>query len=39
MLNKKTQYAFQALIYLTEHQTKGPVLIAEIARKKRIPLK
>src|SRR4030095_354121 len=39
MLNKKTQYAFQALIYLTEHREKGPVLIAEIAKKKKIPLK
>ncbi|MCM0059223.1 MAG: Rrf2 family transcriptional regulator [Algoriphagus sp.] len=39
MLNKKTQYALQALKYLVEHQTEGPVLIAEIASKKQIPLK
>ncbi|MEY2704771.1 MAG: hypothetical protein RL407_833 [Bacteroidota bacterium] len=39
MLNKKTQYALQALQYLVEHQGKGPVLIAEIASKKHIPLK
>ena len=39
MLNKKTQYAFQALMYLAENQDKGPVLIAEIAATKRIPLK
>lgn len=39
MLNKKTQYALQALKYLVEHQGKGPVLIAEIASKKHIPLK
>ena len=39
MLNKKTQYAFQALIYLVEHKDEGPVLIAEIAKKKKIPLK
>lgn len=39
MLNKKTQYAFQALMYLAENQDKGLVLIAEIAAAKRIPLK
>lgn len=39
MLNKKTQYAFQALIYLVEHKDNGPVLIAEIAEEKKIPLK
>ena len=39
MLNKKTQYAFQALIYLAEHKDDGPVLIADIATKKKIPLK
>lgn len=39
MLNKKTQYAFQALMYLAENQDKGPVLIAEIAATKKIPLK
>ena len=39
MLNKKTQYAFQALMYLAEHKNDGPVLIADIAKKKKIPLK
>jgi Rrf2 family protein len=39
MLNKKTQYAFKALMYLSEQQDKEPVLIAEIAKKKKIPLK
>ncbi|MEY4628528.1 MAG: hypothetical protein RLZZ595_854 [Bacteroidota bacterium] len=39
MLNKKTQYAFQALVYLVEHKDDGPLLIAQIAEKKRIPLK
>lgn len=39
MLNKKTQYAFQALMYLAENINKGPVLIAEIAETKKIPLK
>jgi Rrf2 family protein len=39
MLSKKTQYAFQALMYLSEHSNEGPVLIAEISKKKKIPLK
>ena len=39
MLNKKTKYAFKALTYLAEHQSQGPVLIAHIAKKKKIPLK
>jgi Rrf2 family protein len=39
MLSKKTQYAFKALMYLAQNTDKGPVLIAEIARKKKIPLK
>jgi Rrf2 family protein len=39
MLNKKTQYAFQALVYLVEHKDDGPLLIAQIAEKKKIPLK
>ena len=39
MLNKKTQYAFQALMYLAEHKDDGPVLIADISKKKKIPLK
>jgi len=39
MLSKKTQYAFQALMYLADKAREEPVLIAEIARKKKIPLK
>ena len=39
MLSKKSQYAFKALTYLTERYEKGPVLISEISKKKRIPLK
>ena len=39
MLSKRSQYALKALSYLTEKFDKGPVLISEIARKKKIPLK
>lgn len=39
MLSKKTQYAFKALMYLAQHKDDGPILIAEIAKKKKIPLK
>ncbi|HEY0297999.1 MAG TPA: Rrf2 family transcriptional regulator [Arachidicoccus sp.] len=39
MLSKKTQYAFKALMYLSQQKDKGPILIAEISRKKKIPLK
>ena len=39
MLSKKSQYAFKALTYLAERFDKGPVLISEIAKKKKIPLK
>ena len=39
MLSKKSQYAFKALIYLSEQSNKGPVLISEISKKKKIPLK
>jgi Rrf2 family protein len=39
VLNKKTQYALQALQYLAEHQNQVPVLISEIAEQKKIPLK
>ena len=39
MLSKKSQYAFKALSYLTGKYKEGPVLISEIANKKRIPLK
>jgi len=39
VLNKKTQYALQALQYLAEHKDNGPVLISEISSQKNIPLK
>src|SRR6266516_2595497 len=39
MLSKKSQYAFRALTLLTEKYKGGPILISEIAKKKRIPLK
>lgn len=39
MLSKKTQYAFKSLTYLAENKEAGPVLIADIARKKKIPIK
>ncbi len=40
MLSKKSQYAFQALMYLAEKaKDDQPVLIAEISKKKKIPLK
>ena len=39
MLSKKSQYAFKALTYLSEHYQKGPVLISDISKKKKIPLK
>lgn len=39
MLSKKSQYAFKALAYLVERRNSGPVLIAEIAEAKKIPLK
>ncbi|MFT4094768.1 MAG: Rrf2 family transcriptional regulator [Niabella sp.] len=39
MLTKKSQYAFKALTYLADRQKEGPVLISEISKKKKIPLK
>lgn len=39
MLSKKAQYAFKALMYMAERKENQPVLIAEIAKKKKIPLK
>ena len=39
MLSKKSQYAFKALTYLSEKFSEGPVLISEIASKKKIPIK
>ncbi|MFA9206447.1 MAG: Rrf2 family transcriptional regulator [Burkholderiaceae bacterium] len=39
MLSKKTQYALQALSYMVEKQSDDPILIAEIASQKNIPIK
>ncbi len=39
MLSKKTQYGLKALGYLAAQYGKGPVLIADIAAKKNIPVK
>ncbi len=39
MLSMKSQYAFKALTYLSEKFNEGPVLILEIATKKKIPIK
>lgn len=39
MLSKKSQYAFKALVYLASKYNEGPVLISEIAKRKKIPLK
>ncbi|ANE50977.1 RrF2 family transcriptional regulator [Flavisolibacter tropicus] len=39
MLSNKAQYAFRALTHLVDKFDEGPVLISEIAEKKRIPLK
>lgn len=39
MLSKKTQYALKALGFLASKYGEGPVLISEIAKKKKIPIK
>ncbi len=39
MLSKKSQYAIKALSYLASKQQEEPVLIAEIASAKKIPIK
>lgn len=39
MLSKKTQYGLKALGYLAARHGKGPVLISEIAKEKKIPIK
>lgn len=39
MLSNKAQYAFRALTYLVDKYDQGPVLISDIAKKKKIPLK
>ena len=39
MISKKTKYGLKALGYLAALYGKGPVLISEIAQKKKIPIK
>lgn len=39
MISKKTKYGLKALGYLAAHYGQGPVLISEIAKKKKIPIK
>jgi Rrf2 family protein len=39
MLSRKAQYAFRALTHLVDKFDEGPILISEISKKKRIPLK
>ncbi|WP_301923236.1 Rrf2 family transcriptional regulator [Ferruginibacter sp.] len=39
MLSKKTQYALKALGYLAGKYGEGPVLISDISKKKKIPIK
>ncbi|HAI85053.1 MAG TPA: transcriptional regulator [Chitinophagaceae bacterium] len=39
MLSKKSQYAFKALTYIAQQSNGVPILIAEIAKKKKIPIK
>lgn len=39
MLSKKAQYAFRALTYLVDKYEEGPILISEISKRKRIPIK
>ena len=39
MLSKKTQYGLKALGYLASKYGQGPVLISEIAKRKKIPIK
>jgi Rrf2 family protein len=39
MLSKKAQYGLKALGFLASRYDDGPVLIAEIARQKKIPVK
>jgi Rrf2 family protein len=39
MLSKKTQYALKSLGYLAGKYGKGPVLISEISKEKKIPIK
>lgn len=39
MISKKTKYAINALVYLTKHKQRAPIIISEIAEKEHIPQK
>jgi len=39
MLTTKTKYALRALIYLAKNESKGPVLIAKLAKDEQLPRK
>ncbi len=39
MLSKKAQYALYALVYLAREQSRGPMLIREIAEQEKLPRK
>jgi Rrf2 family protein len=39
MLSKKAKYALKALEYIAKHNDEGPLLIAEISEKQKIPRK
>ncbi|MDR9400627.1 MAG: Rrf2 family transcriptional regulator [Psychroflexus sp.] len=39
MISKKTKYAINALVYLTKHKHRAPIIISEIAEKEHIPQK
>ena len=39
MLSKKAQYAFQVLMYMADKPANEPTLIAEISKRRKIPLK
>lgn len=39
MLSSKAKYGLKALVYLARHAAEGPVLIAEIAERERMPRK
>jgi Rrf2 family protein len=39
MLSRRSQYALRALSYLAEQEDKTPVLISQISKKKKIPVK
>jgi Rrf2 family protein len=39
MITRKTKYALTALVHLARNETRGPLLISELAEKERIPKK